>query len=97
MRHTHGHTRNRRSHHALTEARLSKCAKCGTLHLRHHMCVACGTYRGREVVDVMTKILKKEQKKKEHREAKTGNPEKDIKKEKVGGEKTEKEKAATKQ
>ena len=82
MRHTHGHTRNRRSHHALTMPRLSKCVKCGALHLRHRMCVVCGTYKGREVIDVMSKIIKKEEKKKEKREAKKGVPERESKKEK---------------
>ena len=82
MRHTHSHTRNRRSHHALTEPRLSKCIKCGALHLRHTMCVTCGTYKGREVVDVMSKIIKKEEKKIAKREAKKGVPEKASKKEK---------------
>ncbi|MCK5019784.1 MAG: 50S ribosomal protein L32, partial [Candidatus Peribacteraceae bacterium] len=72
MRHTRSHTRNRRSHHALKTPRLSKCDKCGALHLRHRMCTNCGFYKGREVIDVMSKILKKEAKKKEVREAKSG-------------------------
>lgn len=36
--------------------------KCGDLHQRHRVCPNCGTYRGKEVVDVMKKALKKEQK-----------------------------------
>lgn len=52
MRHTRGHTANRRSHHALTEARYSTCANCKALHVRHQMCPTCGTYKGRTVVDV---------------------------------------------
>ena len=79
MRHTHGHTCNRRSHHALAIPRLSKCVKCGNLHLRHYMCKSCGTYRGRAVVDVMKKILKTEQKRKDNHEAKTGKPSEDTK------------------
>ena len=80
MRHTRSHTRNRRSHHALKIPRLSKCVKCGALHLRHRMCVTCGSYKGREVIDVMSKILKKAEKKKTKREAKKGVPEKSEKK-----------------
>ncbi len=64
MRHTRAHTANRRSHHALTEPRLSACVKCGTLHMRHRMCAQCGSYKGREVVDILKKVEKKEERKK---------------------------------
>jgi len=64
MRHTSGHTKNRRSHHSLTEPRLSKCAKCGSFHLRHHVCSVCGEYRGRQVIDMETKVEKKNERKK---------------------------------
>lgn len=59
MRHTSGHTKNRRSHHSLTEPRLSKCARCGSSHLRHRACGVCGEYRGKQVIDVQSKIEKK--------------------------------------
>lgn len=52
MRHTKGHTGNRRSHHALEEARFSKCPSCGAEHVRHQVCTSCGMYRGRVVIDV---------------------------------------------
>jgi large subunit ribosomal protein L32 len=52
MRHTRGHTANRRSHHALEEARYSTCPKCQATHIRHQMCTNCGTYQGRTVIDV---------------------------------------------
>jgi len=52
MRHTKGHTGNRRSHHGLNEPRFSKCPECGAEHLRHTACMSCGTYRGRAVIDV---------------------------------------------
>lgn len=94
MRHTRSHTRNRRSHHALKTPRLSKCEKCGSLHLRHRMCTNCGSYKGREVVDVMSKVLKKEAKKKEIREAKKGVPEQTEKAEKK--KETKKAKASEK-
>jgi len=58
MRHTKGHTANRRSHHALKEARFETCAKCGAKHLMHRVCTKCGTYRGRMVIDVMKKTVK---------------------------------------
>ena len=66
MRHTRSHTRNRRSHHALEMPRLSTCPKCSAMHIRHKMCTNCGTYRGREVVDVMKRIVKRAEKAKQN-------------------------------
>lgn len=66
MRHTKGHTGNRRGHHALDEARFSKCVSCGAEHIRHQMCPSCGMYRGRQVVDVKAaaeRVLKRKQEK----------------------------------
>ena len=54
MRSTKGHTGNRRSHHALSEPRLSKC-ECGAYHVRHQACQACGKYRGHQVIDVVAR------------------------------------------
>lgn len=65
MRHTKSHTRNRRSHHALDETVLGKCKKCGQDVLSHRACMNCGTYKGREVLDVLAKLDKKDKKKKE--------------------------------
>ncbi|MBC8465207.1 MAG: 50S ribosomal protein L32 [Parcubacteria group bacterium] len=59
MRHTRSHTKNRRSHHALSTPRLSTCGNCGAAHLRHRMCGECGTYRGREVIDVVAQKERK--------------------------------------
>ena len=59
MRHTKGHTANRRSHHALKEPRFSTCANCQASHVRHTMCGTCGSYRGRTVVDVKAKEAKR--------------------------------------
>lgn len=59
MRHTKGHTRNRRSHHALKSPRLSKCAECDAMHLRHRICDNCGKYRNHTVIDVEAQIAKK--------------------------------------
>lgn len=58
MRHTKGHTGNRRSHHALKEASFATCADCGAKHLMHRVCMQCGKYRGRVVVDVTKKAVK---------------------------------------
>lgn len=43
----------RRAHDGLSfSAAVEICDGCGELHLRHHVCTACGTYRGRQVLDV---------------------------------------------
>ena len=43
----------RRAHdHLKATAAVQVCPECGELHLRHHACDACGTYRGRDVIEV---------------------------------------------
>ena len=64
MRHTSGHTANRRSHHALVSPRLSKCPDCGSMHERHRVCDKCGKYRGRLVADIPSKLKARLEKRK---------------------------------
>lgn len=52
MRHTRSHTKNRRSHHALTAPEFAVCANCSAHHRPHHMCLECGFYNGRQVMDL---------------------------------------------
>lgn len=58
MRHTRSHTKNRRSHHALTKPTVSK-DEAGNPHLRHRMSATTGMYRGRKVIDLTAKLDKK--------------------------------------
>lgn len=60
MRHTRAHTANRRSHHALKGMALSKCSHCGAMHRPHHMCLECGYYNGRQVMDVTAEKAKRD-------------------------------------
>lgn len=60
MRHTRSHTANRRSHHALKAANLSSCSHCGEPHRPHHMCLSCGYYNGRQVMDLTAEKAKRD-------------------------------------
>lgn len=43
----------RRSHHAIEyTSAVESCPSCGEPKLRHRMCEACGTYRGKQVVEI---------------------------------------------
>lgn len=61
MRQTRSKTGKRRSHHALKTPALAVCSNCGANHRPHHMCLECGFYNGRQVMDL--------KKRKEEREA----------------------------
>ena len=65
MRHTRSHTGNRRSHHALKLVVLTKCIHCTHVIKPHTVCINCGKYQNRQVVDVLGKLTKKDKKKKE--------------------------------
>ena len=69
MRHTRAHTKNRRSHHALTAPALATCAHCGAAHRPHHMCLECGFYKGRQVIDLAAKKEAREARLKAKRDA----------------------------
>jgi large subunit ribosomal protein L32 len=73
MRHTRSHTGNRRSHHALKEKKVSMCSECGAPKLNHAVCLNCGKYNGRVVVDVHAALAKKEKKMKERQKAAAGD------------------------
>lgn len=62
MRHTSSHTRNRRSHHALVAPAVTASAVDGVA-MRHRVSPTTGKYRGRQVVDVESKLAKKSAKK----------------------------------
>lgn len=51
MRVNRSKTGKRRSHHALTAARATKC-ECGALRVPHRACAKCGKYNGRVVLDI---------------------------------------------
>ena len=69
MRHTRAHTANRRSHHALKAPTLAICSNCGAKHRPHHMCLECGFYKGRMVMDVAAKKQAREERLQAKKEA----------------------------
>ncbi|MEA3399087.1 MAG: 50S ribosomal protein L32 [Patescibacteria group bacterium] len=62
MRHTRAHTRNRRSHHALKNKLFGLCSNCKEKKQSHIVCTNCGFYNGRQVIDVVKKAEKKQEK-----------------------------------
>lgn len=54
----------RRSHLALTKQVLIACGQCKKMIRPHTVCTFCGYYKGREVINVMARQLRKAEKKK---------------------------------
>jgi large subunit ribosomal protein L32 len=51
--------RKRRSHHQAATASIKTCSQCGSPQLNHHVCPTCGSYAGREVVEMESPKKKK--------------------------------------
>lgn len=65
QRHTKGRRDKRRMHLFLEQPNLTICQKCGRPVLPHTVCPNCGYYRGKEEIDVLAKLEKKERKNRE--------------------------------
>jgi len=52
----------RRSHLALKGSVLVKCTHCTKMIMPHQVCKFCGFYKGREVLNILAKELKKREK-----------------------------------
>lgn len=55
----------RRMHIYIKPVDLIKCKRCGKPVRSHTVCSYCGYYKGREVINVLAKLEKKEKKKRE--------------------------------
>ncbi|HGE70526.1 TPA: 50S ribosomal protein L32 [Candidatus Poribacteria bacterium] len=42
----------RRSHQALTVVPMDKCPRCGEKKLPHKVCLSCGYYKGRQIIEI---------------------------------------------
>ena len=58
-------SRQRRMHIFINPAAFTLCKKCGKSIRPHIVCPHCGFYKGKEVVNVLSKLDKKEKKQKE--------------------------------
>ena len=65
QKHTKSRRNKRRAHIRMEAPSLSVCPKCGHSVLPYTVCQNCGYYKGREVVDVFSKLEKKERKRRE--------------------------------
>jgi large subunit ribosomal protein L32 len=54
--------RRNRAHYGLEKKTLNACPKCGKTVKPHNACAFCGSYRGKTVLKIKTKV-KKEKKK----------------------------------
>lgn len=52
----------RRSHLAFRNPQIGYCPQCNSPKQAHHVCPTCGTYAGREVVQIKSQGTKKEKK-----------------------------------
>lgn len=55
----------RRMHIYITPVALTSCKKCGKPVRPHVVCPHCGYYKGKEVINILGKLTKKEKKQKE--------------------------------
>ena len=66
---TRHHTKSRRNkgraHFALKTLTIGLCPKCKHKIVPNQMCPNCGSYRGRQVINVFAKLDKKERKQRE--------------------------------
>ncbi|OGG58417.1 50S ribosomal protein L32 [Candidatus Kaiserbacteria bacterium RIFCSPHIGHO2_01_FULL_56_24] len=65
MRVNRSKTGKRRSHHALTAQRATRC-ECGALRLPHTACASCGKYNGKVVIDMLARAARTARRVKRH-------------------------------
>lgn len=58
---SHAKQGRRRAHLMIAPVQLTPCPRCHQPHLPHHACPVCGTYQGREVIDVGAKDRKRQE------------------------------------
>lgn len=61
--------KERAAHFALKQTVLNSCPKCGKPVMPHRACSKCGTYKGREVMEIKSKAKTLQQREKERKTA----------------------------
>lgn len=51
-RHSKTRGRKRRTHYKIKASNPSACPNCGSPRLPHRVCANCGTYKGKEILEV---------------------------------------------
>lgn len=62
-RHSKARKNKRRTHKHLSAPQLNKCPHCGAPKIAHRICLSCGYYDGKKILDVEKKKKKMEKKK----------------------------------
>ncbi len=63
-RHSRGRGKRRRSHWKVSAPRLAECPQCKQPKMPHRICVSCGFYDGKIVLDLVAQKAKREAKNK---------------------------------
>lgn len=58
-RHSKARGRRRRTHWKIAGANLVPCPQCKQLKLPHRVCPSCGTYNGKQIIEIKVKEKKK--------------------------------------
>jgi large subunit ribosomal protein L32 len=51
----------RSQHDRISAPAVSECPQCGAPTMPHHACPGCGTYRGRQVIELATETTAKKE------------------------------------
>jgi len=78
QKHTKSRRNKRRGNIYIRPQILVKCPKCGKPVLPYSVCLNCGYYKGREVIDVLKKLTRKERKAREKELAAKEKAEKQV-------------------
>jgi len=66
-RHSKQRGRLRRTHYKCKVKSLGKCPQCGKAKLPHRICLFCGYYKGKAVIEILTKDQKKKAREKKRK------------------------------